>query len=511
MNLKVSVKNFGPIKEGEIELNDLNVLIGINNAGKSYFATLIYTLMQSLGFASGSRRMHIFRIGGINRYVVPDFRHVRRRYNLNGINIKEILDKIIPIYKSEQEEISLGQELLKTFQKATLEDFLSEFTTNLKRNMTLKLGNIVRFGEHAFEIRISNGNDFIEFINEKNDLKLKNSQLTWKDLKFVKHETVTKAEQKRLIHGENVYLRGKSVMITLTKTQISRLFNATKERNLKETKYAEEELIFMLSEALELTLPDLFDVPRVFYLPAARSGILQAHRIIAANAVQISPLFGINRIEIPQMSGTVADFLTLILAIDQEQSGLPEISKEFEKKLIHGHVDLKGKDQYSLTEIIYEFKKHKIPLNRTSSTVSELAPLFLLLKHVIRKENMVIIEEPEAHLHPANQKLLAELINVMVTNKVQLLITTHSDFLLGELSFLLKKHETSSSAISAAKTNVNLFKYDDSTESTKVEKVSVSERDGIDESEFGKIYEELYQEHLRIDIRKEAEGIEDSN
>ena len=124
---------------------------------------------------------------------------------------------------------------------------------------------------------------------------------------------------------------------------------------------------------------------------------------------------------------------------------------------------------------------------------------------------MVIIEEPEAHLHPANQKLLAELINAMVTNKVQLLITTHSDFLLGQLSMLIKTPVTSSPFIRAAKTNVNLFKYNDLTGSTTVEKVSVTDQEGIDEREFGKVYEELYQEHLKIDIRREAGGVGDKD
>ena len=429
MNLKISVKNFGPIKEGKVELNDLNVFIGSNNAGKSYFATLVYTLLQSLSFSSKTRRIRLLGISVTPRFLISKPRHAEKINSLISTSSKDILDKIITTYESEQ-EVSVDKQLLEPFYNATLDEFLTEFTTNLKRNMTSNLEDIVRFGAQFFEIRISIGNDFIEFINEKNNLKIKNSKLTWRDIRFTRREALTKSNENLLMHGENIYRRGKSVMIILSKTQMARLFKPSKEGNLKTHRYSVDEFNFFLTDALEQAMPDLFNAPRVFYLPAARSGILQAHRIIAANAVQLSPFFGINRIEIPQMSGTIADFLTLILAIDLERSGLPGISKEFEKQIIHGHVDLKGKDQLSLTEIIYEFKKHKIPLNRASSTVSELAPLFLLLKHVIREGNMVIIEEPEAHLHPANQKLLAKLINVMVTKKVQLLITTHSDFLL---------------------------------------------------------------------------------
>jgi predicted ATPase len=510
MNLKISVKNFGPIKKGEVELKDLNVFIGSNNAGKSYFATLVYTLMQSLRFDSGGGILYSSR--DRSRFKLTHLRNPREEYNSNTINVKKVIDKIIQSYKSDQEEVSLDQDLFSAFQKTILDDFLSVFTTNLKRNMTIQLGDIVRFGENFFEIRISLGNDFIEFINEKNDLKVKNSKLTWKDIRVVLKDEAFNTFKKRMIFGENVNINGDSVIIEYGKTQISNLIKSKDKGNLKEKVYVEEELSYILSEALDMSLPELFNEPRVIYLPAARSGILQAHRIIAASAVQMSPLFGINKIEIPQMSGTIADFLSLILGIDLERSlyripklkenGLLEISGTFENKIIHGKIDLKGTEQHSLPEIIYNLNNHNIPLNRTSSTVSELAPLFLLLKHVMRKDDMVIIEEPEAHLHPANQKLLAELINALVTKKIKLLITTHSDFLLGQLSLLIKTPGTSDSFIRAENTKVNLFKYDDSNKSTKIEKISISDQEGINEEEFGNVYEELYQDHLKMDLNR---------
>ena len=221
MNLKISVKNFGPIRQGEIELNDLNVFIGSNNAGKSYFATLIYTLMQSLRFDSGGAVL--FRSGERGRLKIVHLRSARKISNIADIHVKKIINKLIPIYNSEQEEVSLDQDAFRDFQKNILDGFLSEFTTNLKRNMTPQLEDIVRFGEDFFEIKISIGQDFIELTNEKNDLNVKNSHVTWKDIKFVLRDKVNNTFETRLLHGENVYLRGNSVMIALTSTQISRL------------------------------------------------------------------------------------------------------------------------------------------------------------------------------------------------------------------------------------------------------------------------------------------------
>ncbi|PPS21477.1 AAA family ATPase [Brachyspira murdochii] len=43
---KLIIKNFGKIKEAEIELSNFILFIGDNNSGKSYLMTLIYGLME---------------------------------------------------------------------------------------------------------------------------------------------------------------------------------------------------------------------------------------------------------------------------------------------------------------------------------------------------------------------------------------------------------------------------------------------------------------------------------
>ena len=43
-NVEISVRNFGPIAEGKVDLRPLTVFVGPSDTGKTYFSTLIYAL-----------------------------------------------------------------------------------------------------------------------------------------------------------------------------------------------------------------------------------------------------------------------------------------------------------------------------------------------------------------------------------------------------------------------------------------------------------------------------------
>ena len=77
-------------------------------------------------------------------------------------------------------------------------------------------------------------------------------------------------------------------------------------------------------------------------------------------------------------------------------------------------------------------------LTRSSSMVSELAPLVLFIRGLIRPGDTLIIEEPEAHLHPAAQTDMAKTIARLVRAGVRVLVTTHSDFMLQEIGNLMR-------------------------------------------------------------------------
>ena len=62
------------------------------------------------------------------------------------------------------------------------------------------------------------------------------------------------------------------------------------------------------------------------------------------------------------------------------------------------------------------------------SMVSELAPVVLYLRHVVGSDSVLIIEEPESHLHPAMQVEFTRQLAAIVHAGVRLIVTTHSEW-----------------------------------------------------------------------------------
>lgn len=172
----------------------------------------------------------------------------------------------------------------------------------------------------------------------------------------------------------------------------------------------------------------------IHYLPAARSGILQGHRALAASLVQHATRAGIDPLEIPRLTKAVSEFMSDLIDISNRPGQFTTLAENLEHGLLGGRIVLSQTDKHSTPNLVYELANGNVPLHRTSSTVSELAPLSMYLKHIVRTGDLLIIEEPEAHLHISNQILFAKYVAKMIRSGLKLLITTHSFALMESLN-----------------------------------------------------------------------------
>ena len=174
------------------------------------------------------------------------------------------------------------------------------------------------------------------------------------------------------------------------------------------------------------------------YLPASRTGFMLTYAQLIENSLQItfSP-------ELHENTSTLTlpyvDFLQLITKFETNK----KISKKYsdivefiEKNMTKGNLLVK-KEMLPVIKYLPEGSDTEIPLYVASSIVSEISPLLLVLKSGINFKAM-IIEEPEAHLHPELQQKMARVIIKMMNCGVPVWVTTHSDTILQHINNMLK-------------------------------------------------------------------------
>ena len=111
----------------------------------------------------------------------------------------------------------------------------------------------------------------------------------------------------------------------------------------------------------------------------------------------------------------------------------PEILADF-ADIIGGDYTIMQDDQLYY---IPKGTQEKLTMIESSSTVRSLLDLGFYLRHVAQKGDLLMVDEPELNLHPANQRRIARLLARLVNLGVKVFITTHSDYIVKELNTLI--------------------------------------------------------------------------
>lgn len=88
--------------------------------------------------------------------------------------------------------------------------------------------------------------------------------------------------------------------------------------------------------------------------------------------------------------------------------------------------------------------------------ISYVAPIVLALLKA-KPNDLIILENPEAHLHPSGQRKMGELIALASSGGVQVIIETHSDHILNGIRLAVKQNK-----IDRLKIRLNYFFVDNS-------------------------------------------------
>ena len=481
----LKLRNFGPIKEASLDVRPLTILLGRSNTGKTYFTTLLYALHKMFG---GFPKIPLNNFDFLELKSIGNADQTEFTSSLVAFSEKQNFPLKFPTFQSlpeffQSELIFYNQNTEKFIQKFSqylATQFSVDEVSELHRQPSSHLEPMTIFCQYA------EGGEEIwsaEFIT-RNSMKLSQSNLS----NPVNLDTETEKFLNSIIEKIAAGLDPPYMQVFIAEDIISRLAN-----------------------------PSNNGYSSVHYLPATRSGLFQHNRILSINSLRRQSMFGKPTLFIPDAQ---ISFLTNILAASEfskanfgrsnpNRDSIVEISHEIEHRLLDGEIQLESQD----SEIYPDFKfsprniKKEFSMQQSSSMISEIAPIVIMLRYFVNPNDLLIIEEPEAHLHPSAQIAFIQCLAELVNCGVKVFITTHSDWILRAVHNLVlrgtklkvEKENGTMDQASIASEDIGVWEFLSSKDNfgTVAREIEVG-RDGLEPTDFLEIDTELYNDEVLI-------------
>lgn len=121
--------------------------------------------------------------------------------------------------------------------------------------------------------------------------------------------------------------------------------------------------------------------------------------------------------------------------IKKQTSEYTWLADSIEDKILNGKVSISDDGELLFTPKYSE--KVNLPVHLSASIVKNLSGLLVYLRHQAKKNDLLIIDEPELGLHPDNQVRLARIFARIINAGLRLMVSTHSDYIIQELNNLI--------------------------------------------------------------------------
>lgn len=248
---------------------------------------------------------------------------------------------------------------------------------------------------------------------------------------------------------------------------------------------------------------------------------MQSRNVLATALIKRATRIGLDRLEVSTFSGMIADFLEQIINYRESTTSpnsIRRVAEQLEAELLEGSIEVKRSTSEAYPEFLYrpDQAEETLRMSHSSAMVSELAPLVYLLRSTVGRGDLLIIEEPESHLHPSLQTKIAHILARLVRASVRVVITTHSNWLLQQIGNLIREGElqklgepTSESVDYLKKEEVGAWQFH---KNKPVTELSFDLIKGIEPEDHLDIAEDLYNRSAglqnRIEQMKGSDAVE---
>ena len=493
--MTIGVADFGPIARANVALRPLTVFIGPSNTGKSYLAILLYALHRCF-FGDPEDFSWVDPYGGLIgdwslRHPLPDLvREHLHNWILDSVEAGAPVGLPAPVARhvrsvlerAEGLDLRLERELKRCFGADRIDALVRAPAADRATRVDMAFPRSIGDEGAMYRIEIREGATHLGG-------RLPGAFRIGRDL-FPRN-----AEAYGGVHDDD---KGRKTLNAVFHSLAGSIYNS-------------------------LVRPIMSNA---HYLPADRTGVMHAHPVLVSALVQSAATVGLRpAVEVPTLSGVLADFLRGLIGMSsyerppQSEGVAADSASRLEKRLLQGTIQLNrpaaGYPAYSYHP---QGWASGLPLMRASSMVSELAPVVLYLRHLVQPGELLIIEEPEAHLHPGMQAAFTRELSRLVTAGVRIVMTTHSEWVLEQLGNLVRlssvpdhdRHGLAGAdcALRPDQVGAWLFTRPNDSEGVEVKEIELDPETGLYPTDFDEVSETLYNDGTAIFNRNPEHGNE---
>ena len=484
---RLEVANFGPVSKAELELRPLTVFAGPSNTGKSCIAKLVYALHGYFTRSPTGTRDDRF----------AEFRRASHRVgSMPGI-ARRLEEFVLNPVEESVHSSTLGEEVADLIRLALQVPDIGAVTSDLLLDVfgAASIDDLILRGAPDCCFRLSYGPSGNSGSSEA--------------FQYVFESAGDKFDCAAVIPSDTGLWLNKGRLFRRTGRGRGLLFWPADDDDEFSISHIGL-LILLLSLAQHATAGSL-SFP-VWYLPAGRSGIIEARAAILGSAIDRMGENGPRKHG--HVPGIVREFLRNIFVElpwgtvgSQVSEPLAEL---LEQRILGGQVRAEAPAKAASPVIAFrpDGWDRDLPLGQASSLTTQMIPLVLYLRHYATPGSTIIIEEPEAHMHPAMQVRFMTAIAGVVAAGVRVLMTTHSEWILSALANIVRASELSGhrreglaagGALERGSVGAWLFEPGDVGSTTS--EIALDSESGMYDAGFPDISRALYDEWATIDSR----------
>lgn len=383
--MELTIKNIGTIKEADIKLSGLTVIAGENDSGKSTVGKLMFSIIKA-----------------ISKY--KDELEESKKY--------KILKTVELIYFHNRRHFFGVSEFKELFHP-------KHFANEIKRHGIKAITSRVEFLEKH---KISNDRTHSLFQTLKKIITENESENTAKRKTFTK---VINSEFSGVIANQNIK---KDAHVKITESEETLLAIKVKyEGSEGDTPYhfnQQDELYFNDSTIIETPI------------------LLNFHESIRESKTVFEPRSTRNR----HLGRAKIAFHIKDLEVKLRDSANNDYFYKPNDVYKKAKNTIKGTIKYIPQSNDFFYFKDNGQEHRMINVASGIKAFgmlqMLLVGEFINERSLIILDEPEVHLHPNWQLKFAELITLLVKNGANILVTTHSPYMVEALERYSEKYKT---------------------------------------------------------------------